>query len=41
MSNESLRPFTLPWGHCMASPSRAGSDFMRFLDACEWELLSM
>ncbi len=39
MPNAALRPFASPWGHCVASPGRAGSDFMRFLDACVAELL--
>jgi len=39
MPNAALRPFASPWGHCVASPGRAGSDFMRFLDGCVVELL--
>ena len=39
MPNAALRPFASAWGHCVASPSREGSDFMRFLDGCVTELL--
>ena len=39
MPNAELRPFASPWGHCVASPSRAEDDFMRFLDGCASELL--
>ena len=27
MPNAELRPYASPWGHCVASPGRAGSDF--------------
>ena len=40
MPDVELRPFDSPWGHCAATPSREGSDFMRFLDGCVSELLS-
>ena len=40
MPNADLRPFDSPWGHCVASPSRAGSDFLRFLNSCVSELLA-
>ena len=40
MSNAELRPFDSPWGHCVASPGRQGSDFLRFLDGCISELLA-
>ena len=40
MPNASLRPFDSPWGHCVASPSRDGSDFLRFLNSCVSELLA-
>ena len=40
MPNAELRPFASPWGHCVASPSRRESDFMRFLDGCASELLA-
>ncbi len=40
MPNAELRPYASPWGHCAATPSRAGSDFMRFLDECVSELLT-
>ena len=39
MPNAALRPFASAWGHCVASPSREGGDFMRFLDGCVTELL--
>ena len=39
MPNAELRPFASPWGHCVASPSREGSDFMRFLNTCVSALL--
>ena len=39
MPNAELRPFDSPWGHCVATPSREDSDFMRFLDGCVRELL--
>ena len=39
MPNAELRPYASPWGHCAATPSREGSGFMRFLDACVAELL--
>ena len=39
MPNAELRPFASPWGHCVATPSREDSDFMRFLDGCARELL--
>ena len=40
MPNAELRPYDSPWGHCAATPSREGSGFMRFLDACVSELLA-
>ena len=40
MPNADLRPFESAWGHCVASPSREGSDFMRFLNQCVRELLA-
>ena len=40
MPNAALRPYESPWGHCVASPSREGSDFMRYLDSCVSELLA-
>ena len=40
MPNADLRPYESAWGHCVASPSREGSDFMRFLDGCVAELLA-
>ena len=40
MPNAELRPYDSPWGHCAATPSREGSGFMRFLDACVAELLA-
>ena len=40
MPNAELRPWASPWGHCAASPSRAGSGFLRFLDRCASELLA-
>ena len=40
MPNADLRPFDSAWGHCVASPSREGSDFMQFLDGCVAELLA-
>ena len=39
MPNAELRPYASPWGHCVASPSRTGSGFLRFLDGCVKELL--
>ena len=39
MPNAALRPFDSPWGHCVASPGRKGSDFMHFLNECMSELL--
>ena len=39
MPHAELRPYASPWGHCAATPSREGSGFMRFLDACMAELL--
>ena len=39
MPNAVLRPYASPWGHCAASPSRPGGDFMQFLDGCVSELL--
>ncbi|MDE0202280.1 MAG: alpha/beta fold hydrolase [Rhodospirillaceae bacterium] len=35
-----LRPYESAWGHCVASPSREGSDFMTFLNGCVAELLA-
>ena len=40
MPNADLRPYDSAWGHCVASPSRKDSDFMRFLDDCVAELLA-
>ena len=40
MPNAELRPYASPWGHCVASPSREGSGFLRFLDGCVSELLA-
>ena len=40
MPNADLRPFDSAWGHCVASPSREGSDFMQFLNGCVAELLA-
>ena len=40
MPNAELRPFASPWGHCVATPSREGSDFLRVLDAYVSELLA-
>ena len=40
MPNAALRPYESPWGHCVASPSREDSDFMRYLDSCVSELLA-
>ena len=40
MPNADLRPYVSPWGHCVASPGRQGSDFLRFLDSCINELLA-
>ena len=40
MPNADLRPYASPWGHCVASPGREGSDFMRFLDSCIATLLA-
>ena len=39
MPNAALRPYASPWGHCVASPGRAGSDFLRVLDGYVAELL--
>ena len=40
MARAELRPYVSAWGHCVASPGREGSDFMRFLDGCVAELLA-
>ena len=40
MPEAALRPYASAWGHCVASPSRDGSDFMNFLDGCVAELLA-
>ena len=40
MPNADLRPYESAWGHCVASPSRDDSDFMKFLDARVAELLA-
>ena len=40
MPNAELRPFDSPWGHCVALPSRAGSDFLQFLNSCVSDLLA-
>ena len=39
MPNAELRPYASPWGHCVASPGRVGSDFLRVLDGYVAELL--
>ena len=39
MPNAALRPYASPWGHCVASPGRVGSDFLRVLDGYVAELL--
>ena len=39
MPNAELRPYASPWGHCVASPGRVGSDFLRVLDGYVTELL--
>ena len=41
MPNAEFRPYDSAWGHCVASPSREGSDFMTFLDECVAELLAV
>jgi len=38
MPNAELRPFTSPWGHCVASPGNV-PEFEAFLDGCIAELL--
>ena len=40
MPNADLRPYESAWGHCVASPSREGSGFMRYLNSCIAELLA-
>ena len=40
MPNAELRSYDSPWGHAVASPSRQGSGFLRFLDGCVSELLA-
>ncbi|MDE0253869.1 MAG: hypothetical protein OYG32_03650 [Rhodospirillaceae bacterium] len=40
MPNAEFRPFDSPWGHCVALPSRVGSDFLRFLNSCVSDLLA-
>ena len=40
MPNGELRPYASSWGHCVASPSREGSGFLRFLDSAVSELLA-
>ena len=40
MPNAAFRPYNSDWGHCVASPSRQDSGFMRFLDASVSELLA-
>ena len=40
MPRADFRPYDSAWGHCVASPSREGSDFMLFLNGCVTELLS-
>ncbi len=40
MPNADLRPFNSSWGHCVASPGREGSDFLRVLDTYVSELLA-
>ena len=40
MPNAKLRPYASPWGHCVASPGREGSGFLRFLDSAVSELLA-
>ena len=39
MPNAELRSYASPWGHCVASPGREGSDFLRVLDGYVSELL--
>ena len=39
MPNADLRTYASPWGHCVASPNREGSRFLRFLDSVASELL--
>lgn len=38
MRNAQLRPYTSPWGHCVATPGR-NRGFMDFLNTCATELL--
>ena len=40
MPNAELRPFDSPWGHCAATPSRPGSDFLHVLATYVSELLA-
>ena len=40
MPNAELRPYASPWGHCVASPGRVGSGFLRVLDGYAAELLA-
>ena len=40
MPNADLRPFRSQWGHCAATPSREGSDFLDFLGKSLSELLA-
>ena len=40
MPNATFRPYDCAWGHCVASLSRRGSDFLQFLDSCVAELLA-
>lgn len=39
MPNADFRPFSSPWGHCVASPGNV-PEFQTFLDACITELLA-
>ncbi|MGI9408057.1 MAG: alpha/beta fold hydrolase [Hyphomicrobiaceae bacterium] len=39
MPNADFRPFTSPWGHCVASPGKV-PEFEKFLDGCVCELLA-
>ena len=40
MPDATFRPYDCAWGHCAASPSRKGSDFLQFLDSCVAELMA-
>lgn len=39
MPNAQVKPFTSPWGHCVANPGNQ-PDFEKFLDSCIDELLN-